>query len=310
MKQRFPRRMIAAAFAAAVMSGCATPGSRDGAGSLMTFSVATYNVENLTRLDRDRDGEADDPKPEEEIDALVRVLRRMRADVVAMQEVGGDAELADLQSRLERKGLRYPYRDVLCAADEHRRLAVLSRFPLVARSGYTNDVFEVGGERFTVKRGIQAVEIEPRAGYRFVLMNVHLKSKRPIPEGADAVREAEAAVARSYVSSLLLENPGINLLVVGDMNDTRNSAALKTLLGKDSTTSPPLTDLRYPDRLGEYWTQYWEWGDVYSRFDYILASPGMTADLVEGRGRIVDFQPTSIASDHRPVQVFFHADDR
>lgn len=296
-------------------SGCATPGAQEPRSSRV-FSVATYNVENMTPMDRDRDGEEDDPKPEEEMAALVRVFRQMRADIVALQEVGSGAELAELQRRLARAGLRYPYRDILDGADQSRRVAVLSRFPIVSSAEYVEDIFTLGGVEFHVNRGILAAEIEPRPGYNLVLLVVHLKSKRYHPQNSNLIRQEEAGIARSYVTSLLASKPGLNLILAGDMNDTPNTGAIRTLIGDEDGPAPPLVDLRFPDSDGLYWTQHWDYGDVYSRFDYLLASPGMVADAVPNgddlpcKGRIVDHPAVGAASDHRPVQAWFYMDDR
>ena len=298
-----------------VLAGCATPGAY-GLRSSRVFSVATYNVENLTLMDRNGDGQDDDPKPEEEMAALVRVLRHMNADIVALQEVGSDDELAGLQRRLDRNGVRYPYREILRGADQDRRVAVLSRFPIVASAEYVEDVFTLQDIEFNVGRGILAAEIEPRPGYNVVLLVGHRQSKRYHPQNSNRIRSEEAKIVRSYVTSLLAARPGLNLILAGDMNDTPNTDAIKTLIGPANGTAPPLVDLRFPDSNGLYWTQHWQYGDVYSRFDYLFASPGMAADAVPGgadrpgKGRIVDHPATAAASDHRPVQAWFYMDDR
>lgn len=298
-----------------LLAGCATPGALDLRSSRV-FSVATYNVENLTLMDRNGDGQENNPKPEEEMEALVRVFRHMNADIVALQEVGSDAQLAGLQQRLARNGVRYPYREILRGADPVRRVAVLSRFPIVSSAEYVEDVFRLQDIEFRMGRGILAVEIEPRPGYNMVLLVVHLKSKRYHPQNSNRIRQEEAKIVRSYVTSLLAAQPDLNLILAGDMNDTPNTASIRTLIGPAAGTAAPLLDLRFPDSNGLYWTQHWKYGDTYSRFDYLFASPGMAADAVAGgvdrpgKGRIVDHPATVTASDHRPVQAWFYMDDR
>ncbi len=71
------------------------------------FTVATYNVENYTLADRMADGVHREsyPKPESEKVALRRVVRAMNADLLALQEMGGPAFLAELQRDLRHDGL-------------------------------------------------------------------------------------------------------------------------------------------------------------------------------------------------------------
>jgi hypothetical protein len=120
---------------------------------------------------------------------------------------------------------------------------VLSRFPIVARNPITNETYSIGSEELSVQRGFLNVDIQVNPEYRFRLLVAHLKSKLYNPLGQTEMRRNEARLLNKHVRRMLNRNADLNLVVVGDMNDTITSAALRELIG-----SPPyLMDLRPAD---------------------------------------------------------------
>jgi endonuclease/exonuclease/phosphatase family metal-dependent hydrolase len=121
-----------------------------------TFRVATYNLENYldapsgTRPAKSPEGKA----------KIRESLRAVRADVVALQEVGGTNVLMELRSSLKSDGLDYPFWEHVAGWDTNIHVAVLSRFPITARRPHTNDSFLLFGRRFRVSRGFAEVEIK------------------------------------------------------------------------------------------------------------------------------------------------------
>ena len=67
-----------------------------------TLTVATFNVENYTLADRMVEGvfRQEYPKPEAEKAAVRRVIRAIRPDVLALQEMGAAPFLEVLQRDL------------------------------------------------------------------------------------------------------------------------------------------------------------------------------------------------------------------
>ncbi|MGD9749123.1 MAG: hypothetical protein AB7V57_22465, partial [Verrucomicrobiales bacterium] len=95
-----------------------------------------YNLKNYLPMNRRVDGVAvqDAPKPAEEIEAVVNMIAAGKPDVLGVCEIGLEAEIKDLQSRLKKAGLDLPeFEWVRAASDQPRNLALLSRFPIVAR---------------------------------------------------------------------------------------------------------------------------------------------------------------------------------
>lgn len=271
-----------------------------------TFSVMTYNLLRFSFEDRDKDGQKDNFKPEEQIAPMMQLLRDKRPDVLAVQEIGDAASFTILTQRLAAAGLDYPHHDYLMREESTVGLAVLSRFPIVSRKPITNETYSIGRETLFVQRGFLSVDIQVNPDYRFRLLVAHLKSKLYNPLGQTEMRRNEARLLNKNVRRMLNKNPDLNLAVVGDMNDTITSAALRELMG-----SPPvLSDLRPVDSVGDLWSHFWAYQESYERLDYILVSAGMQAEVVPEQCHVVRDPRTHLASDHRPVVAVFRATEQ
>src|SRR5688500_6345071 len=70
-----------------------------------TFTVATYNLENYLEL-------ATDSRPAKSPESKARIyesLRALKADVLALQEIGSLNALMQLRAALKIEGLDYPH---------------------------------------------------------------------------------------------------------------------------------------------------------------------------------------------------------
>ena len=261
------------------------------------FSVMTYNLHRYALADRDGDGQANDPKPADERAAVIHIITQARPDVLAVQEIGNPLVFHEFRAALQTAGLDFPHTVYLQRGSSENNLAVFSRFPIVSHRLHTNDVYSIGVARVPVSRGFLEADIQVRPDYQFRLLVAHLKSKVFHPLGQTEMRRNEARLLNNHVRRALRENPDLNLLVVGDMNDTFSSAALREVIGKP----PVLTDLRPADEIGDVWTWFGRLADSYERIDYLLASSGMLAEVVQEKTRAVREENLYRASDHRPV---------
>src|SRR5207237_749215 len=65
------------------------------------------------------------------------------------------------------------------------------------------------------------------------LSTAHLKSKRPVPQADEGdLRLEEAKLLREEIDARFQANPNINLVVLGDFNDTKDSASTKIVIGR------------------------------------------------------------------------------
>jgi endonuclease/exonuclease/phosphatase family metal-dependent hydrolase len=282
------------------------------AASAETFRVATYNVENyLDAPTQTRHAKSPEAK------AKVRQsILELKPDVIALQELGALAALQELRSSLKAGGLDFPYWEYVCGHDTNVHLAVLSKFPITARHPHTNDDFLLNGRRFFVSRGFGELDITVNTNFSMTLITAHLKSKRPIPTADESeMRLEEAKILREKIDARLSEDPNLNLIVLGDLNDTKDAASTKEVMGRGKLR---LVDTRPAERNGDStvglhtsnernvtWTHFYPKEDLYSRIDYILLSPAMNRYWLSTETYVLSIPNWGIASDHRPLLATF-----
>ena len=279
-----------------------------------TFRVATYNVESYldqpTESRRAVKSDAAKAKIRESIHAL-------KPDVLALEEMGTTNALLELRASLKAEGLDYPYWEHVQSFDTNIHLAVLSRLPIIARRPHTNENFLLDGRRFHVGRGFAEVDIRVTEQFAFTLFVAHLKSRRTALEADESdLRLQEARCLRAFVDARLTQNPQAKLVVLGDFNDLKNSAAVKEIMGRGRFK---LTDTRPAEANGDTapsasarfdprkvtWTNYYGVEDSYSRVDYILISPAMNRCWVPAETVIATVPNWGVGSDHRPIAAAF-----
>jgi endonuclease/exonuclease/phosphatase family metal-dependent hydrolase len=291
---------------------------RSGLSAAEIFRVATYNLNNYLEA-------AAGTRPAKTAESKSKIregLRSLRADVVALQEMGSTNALLELRDSLKAEGLDYPYWEHVSGVDTNIHVAVLSRFPIVARRPHTNDAFLLFGRRFQVSRGFAEVDIRVNPRYEFTLFTAHLKSKVPSTEADEAeLREQEAILLREKVTARLAIDPKANVIVLGDFNDTKDAKPIRALLGRGNTS---LVDTRPAERNGDdqpnsnpryaapkiTWTHYYGKEDSYGRFDYILLSHGMAKEWVSEETYVLRIPNWGLGSDHRPIVAGFVAEDK
>lgn len=274
----------------------------------MPFRIATFNVENLfTRFlfargadaGRPRGGPGDasftvedlrfrlaDPESKR---LTADVIRALRADVVALQEVENLDTLKTFRDRFLGGRAAWPHALVVDGNDDRRiDVGVLSRFPIVhARSWQHLDDPETGAPLFS--RDCLEVDVDlPGLGPLTLYVN-HLKSMRAdgvIGSGRAAtrpLRSRQAAAVRRIVSERFPDPSRGTFLVLGDLNDylasdAQGDTALAGLVAWDALEN-------VVDRLppAERWTHHFagraDGGLEPSRhqLDYLLPSRRIAA---------------------------------
>ena len=288
------------------------------AGAAELVRVATYNVENYIL----RSNETRSIKAPESCAKVREHLLAIKADVVALQELGGAEALEDIRSGLKTAGLDYEHSEIVYGWDTNIQVGVLSRFPIVARRPHTNESYLLQGRRFQVGRGFLEVDIRVNPQYTFTLMTTHLKSRRQVAEGDEAeMREQEAILLREKIDARLNANRDVNLVVLGDFNDVRDARSTRAVLGRGRTA---LIDARPAERNGDNlpnpiprydprnitWTHFYGKEDSYSRIDYVLLSPGLAREWVKEECYVFTAPNWGLASDHRPVVAAFRAENQ
>lgn len=297
-----------ALFAAVTLSkaDASVPGTGTPATDPATIRVATFNLRNYLESNRMDDGRfrMDYPKPESEKQAVQRLILAVRPDILALQEIGDERFLNELIRDLARQGLDYPEVAWMQAVDLERHIAVIARIPIDRVRRHVDLDFKYFAGRDLVKRGLLEVRFTDGAGEPWTLFTLHLKSRyttRDDDPGSVIRRTGEARAIRDYIRDTF--DPATDrYLIAGDFNDTKRSAPVRRFLSSGDTVLSQFIPCH--DSRGEVWTYYYSSEDVYSRVDYLLASPGLLAATGPLRGHIVDYQPaTAEASDHRMLYV-------
>ncbi len=286
--------------------------------SAETFRVATYNLENyLDAATQTRHAKSAEAKAK-----IRESILALKPDVLALQEMGSLSALQELRESLKGQGLDFPYWEHVTGYDTNIHVAILSKFPFTALRPHTNDDFLLNGRRFHVSRGFAEADIQVNTNYSFTLIAAHLKSKRPIPLADEAeLRQEEAKVLREKIEARLAAHPDANLVVLGDLNDTKDSSSTKAVIGRGKHK---LVDTRPAERNGDTfaearraaeqrnvtWTHYFAKEDLYSRIDYILLSTGLAREWVTNETYVLTIPNWGLASDHRPLVATFEAADR
>jgi endonuclease/exonuclease/phosphatase family metal-dependent hydrolase len=262
----------------------------------------SYNVRNYLGRDQASAERRTKPKPEKEIEALIRIIAEINPDVLGVCEMGSPAAFEDFKARLEKAGLGYKDSEYVQSDDEDRHLALLSRFPIAQRDSAVKVRYTLNGTQQTVKRGFLDVTVQVAPGYQMRCVGAHLKSKLPAPEGEALIRRHEAAKLREHLDGILSANPAVNLLCYGDFNDSKNQPMFSEVSGVRGTPGH-MTDLPARDAHGDRWTHHWPVADEYSRIDYLFASPGLRPEVKRDSATVYRSDSWEQASDHRPVFV-------
>lgn len=242
----------------------------------MSIRLATFNLKDFFAPRRDEERAVVEAK----VANVAASLRRARADVVALQEVGSPALIARLVSEVAELG----YGDPVFGSEDRRgiRNAILSRLPVqwsqVHRSTSLPFPRFAGGDsdpfpgRIPLRRGIVHVRVEAAGIGELDVLTAHFKSNLPTPmktvEGADVAdttphavgesavrslvqRAAEALFVRSIVDGIFAHSPDHAICVMGDLNDVVDSLPVNLVRGIDTRSKHWLragSDMVAPER--------------------------------------------------------------
>ena len=263
--------------------------------------IATFNVQNLRlrhpggedRLDGARDGDMAEDAALDPVDRRLTaaVIRDLRADVVALQEVFDSQTLDHFHDRvLVASGVApYPYR-VCLPGNDGRGLdvAVMSRVPLGAVASHAGlraadlglDAPERELDQPVFRRDCLMVEVG-----RLTLFICHFKAPGPDAAASWPVRRREAEAVRRIVEARFADPAGALWLIAGDLNDPDPAGMPGRAIAPLGARFTVNLTRRMP--RGERWTLH----DPSSgrRFlpDAFLASPALAAGWPEAVPKVV-----------------------
>lgn len=293
--------------------------------------VATYNLLNLfddiddPALSGDEE-DIDDAKPASERQAVAAAIRRLDADVLALQEIESEAALTEFRD-IHLAGMGYDYLVSVDTGDPRGiECAVLSRYPLTGVEHWAglelggthpelwgNNPNDWAGEAITFKRSPLKVVVEVpgmsdgegggHESYTLALVVLHNKSGGP----GGYWREAESRKVVEIVGAMQRENPDANIMVLGDLNATSEDQSVLMLLGAGLVEILPDDGSRGNELISH---------ESGRRIDHILVGQAMLPEIVGNSAFIMgtpsrepgaDWRttpaPAGLASDHFPVAV-------
>jgi endonuclease/exonuclease/phosphatase family metal-dependent hydrolase len=297
------------------------------------FNVMTWNAESVFRP-ADGAPQENQDRYQRKLELLASVINQLSPDVVALQEIGGEEPLHDLQQAL---GATFPHNAISAFPDRRGiRVAFLSQHAIAERShivdfppGPALDILglDSNGESIPINRmGRGALRIRvTKNGLTVDLITTHLKSKLltfPRP-GQDSFtprdeeeraqvggialmrRTAEAVTLRIRANTLLASENRIPLIILGDFNDVPE-AQTSLILNGPTGSEIGTRGFDRPDQ-----------GDAFRLFNLApLIDPNRRYSRVHrGRGEMldqifasVDLFPVEQNNDRRLPEVDSHID--
>jgi endonuclease/exonuclease/phosphatase family metal-dependent hydrolase len=273
-----------------------------------SFRIGAYNVYNLFGAAPDvYSSQPNRPAPEEQLDALGKMILDLDADAIAFEEVQNEKILSDLfrtrvnpvlKSQRER-----PFESfVLVPAGDKRGINVALATRLAVNGTMTFHDREFGPDseaavRFS--RDLLGVELYATPTYRFLFFVAHLKSKIG-GAAAEAIRGVEAEQIRSILEEPVFGSDRTfitqDTILAGDMNDDPGTRAIRILEG--SAGKPPLRDVFATVEPNYTFPTHKRYAKT--RLDFIFTSPTIQ---VESPVIHRDNPAAGKASDHYPISV-------
>jgi len=208
-----------------------------------------------------------------------------------------------------------PYEHVMLIDGNDDRgidVALLSKsgYEITAIASHVDDT-DAQGEIFS--RDCPEYTVATPSGERLVLLVNHLKSKGFGSQGSSNAKRRRQARRVAQIYRRLIAEGQTNVIVLGDFNDTPDSAPLAPLLAQtdlqDITAHPSFTSDGRPGTFAN--------GTKSNKIDYVLLSPALFARVTGGaifrtgvwggtKGRLFPHYPTitravEAASDHAAI---------
>ena len=269
--------------------------------------IATYNVRNLFSAQHPLH-----PKKPRELRELARMVAKIDAHILALQEVGNQSALTELNERLAEP---YAYCELLAGnSDRGIHLAFMSRLPFKLSSHRHITLHDESGQVLSEFSSAPAAQVGTPTPARFqrdlllaqfevgehtiAVFNTHLKSRIQndwANNDSDVIRLAEARAIFDIVSAYEEQNPDHAIIVLGDFNHRCDHASLQPIMSL-CYLDPVLSEL-VPDntQLSTHWSK------ARDRIDYLLLSASARQRYVEGSATVHREAGARKASDHYAV---------
>ncbi|MFZ2655136.1 MAG: hypothetical protein WAX69_09460 [Victivallales bacterium] len=243
--------------------------------------------------------------PQDRKDAMASDLKLSGAEIIVLSGIKDAASADEIRKMLP----GFKLTGKVEGADKESIIAVISRISPDKFEALTDIKYKIEDTEMPVSKGF-AHAVFSIDGYKFHLIGADLKDRRQHPEyNQTDMRRYEARQLRYLVNGISKAEPGSNILVVGNFNDTCGMSPLKELYNRRSGIEKRLFDIRPVDPMKTTWTSWNRETDDYERTDYALASFSMVTEIVRGKTTLVPTENWKKFLSHRPLLVTISCKD-
>jgi endonuclease/exonuclease/phosphatase family metal-dependent hydrolase len=223
----------------------------------------------------------DEPIRHEAVVNTARVMVDVDADVMGIVEAENRPSLHEFNRVMIQEAGGSPYRHVMVIDGNDSRgidVGLMSRegFPICRMCSHVDD--RLAGGALVFSRDCPEYQVTTPSGNRLVVLVNHLKSKGyGSPAASNARRQAQAQRVKEIYEDLRADGEKL-IAIVGDLNDTPDSAPLAPLLAdsdlKDAQAHDAFDDGGFPGTYGG--------SGKKNKIDYILLSPELYRAVTAG----------------------------
>ncbi|MBI1367513.1 MAG: hypothetical protein GC162_02550 [Planctomycetes bacterium] len=299
--------LLVAGFISFAIFACATQSVADGSAAgkshTLRLALAAHNMENFFDIydDAYTPDEKAWPKRRAQIDELSETDRSINADFYSFEEIENVGILARYRDwTFKEGGYDYVWTNYMVSA-RGINVGFISRVPIGPICVRKFDRLRAPGDDrvWQYARDLVSVTLEPASDLRIEAFLVHLKSKHDGENDpkSNHWRLAEAMGIHKIIADKLHADPDAMIAVMGDFNDTPDSATIQALL-EGSLLIDPHASIPADQRISYLKNPY------RSNIDYILCSPALAKCVVAGSAKLVE-RGEKTGSDHAAVTVQF-----
>jgi predicted extracellular nuclease len=270
------------------------------------LKLAAYNLWNMFDIYDDpyTQDESTRVKPKEQIEAVAKTIKEMDADVVGCVELENDHILRAMAlDLLPESGYKY-FGATESNSGRGIQIGVMSRLPILSITSHKFRTLTLPGEKRTWSFARDLVQVTVQVTDKQILdvFLVHFKSKRSTSGDPQSGkwRLAEASMARQIIEQTHKAYPDHWLAIMGDFNDTPESAPIQHLLAAPNLLNDSHSHLPADKRITYLHKPY------RSTIDYILVGPQLIKHLNKAHTGLPGDESKLTGSDHAPIFATFN----
>lgn len=212
-----------------------------------------------------------------------RVIRDVDADILAVVEVESRPVLKEFNQMILPKapvnGVEYPHVMVIDGNDPRGIDVGLMTKKDYEIFGMYSHVHDLKADGFPVySRDCPEFQVLTSSGEQIWVLPNHFKSKFGGNDPASRAKRLAQSKRTAEIYKQLLDGGFKNVVVLGDLNDTPNSAELAPLLStslKDVSDHPKFVDFEFKANNGNKGIGTFGLGNDNNKIDYLLLSPSL-----------------------------------